>query len=128
MNRLAVEQTGEPFFVRDRTMLESAMIRPVNRWHYGESDRGALAAQLLIGIARNHPFEQGNKRTALLAADGFLQVNGLRLEWPDDTLADAILAMIARDVAEDAFVADFAAAVALADGGFFDQPPVRGLP
>ena len=92
-------------------MLESAVARPVNRWHYGEQDRAALAAHLLIGVARNHPFEQGNKRAALLSANAFLTVNGHRLVYDDDRLADPILAMLDRSMSDDAFVQDFAAGV-----------------
>jgi death on curing protein len=51
-------------------------MRLVNRGHYGEGDVTQLAAHLLLGIGRNHPFEQGNKRTALSAATIFLGFNG----------------------------------------------------
>ena len=46
----------------------SALARPVNQWHYGEDDPYALAAAYAFGIARNHPFVDGNKRTAWVAA------------------------------------------------------------
>jgi prophage maintenance system killer protein len=61
-------------------------MRPVHRWHYGEGDIALLAAQLLLGIGRNHPFEQGNKRTALTAATIFLRFNGYAFVAPDGVL------------------------------------------
>lgn len=112
-NRLAVEQTGEPFLLRDRGLLEGALDRPRNRWHYDqERDRGVLAAHLLVGLARNHPFKQGNKRTALLVADAFLAINGYDLGHDDDALADLILGMVDRTIAEPDFIRRFAAGVA----------------
>jgi death-on-curing protein len=71
-NELEVAATGEPHVVRDMSGLESAIGRPINHWHYGETDVVALAVALLLGVARNHPFLQGNKRTAFAAADYFL--------------------------------------------------------
>lgn len=112
LNRLAVGLTGEPFFVRDLGLLESALDRPRNRWHYDEErSYGVLAAQVLIGISRNHPFEQGNKRTALLVADAFLTINGYDLAHEDETLADLILGMIDRTIDEPTFIRAFARAV-----------------
>jgi death-on-curing protein len=65
--------------VRDAALLESALARPRNRWGYGEDDRCALAAAYAFGIARNHPFVDGNKRTAWVFARLFLALNGADL-------------------------------------------------
>ena len=66
LNRLVVEGTGVPFFLRDRGLLEGACHRPINLFDYqGVDDIVTLAVALLFGLARNHPFVQGNKRTAL---------------------------------------------------------------
>lgn len=71
--------------MRDRGLLESARFRPKNRWHYeGVTDLCVLAADLLYGIGKNHPFAQGNKRTAFHAAMAFLAVNGLEPDLPDE--------------------------------------------
>nr|WP_246204920.1 type II toxin-antitoxin system death-on-curing family toxin [Altericroceibacterium indicum] len=108
-NRLAVQQTGEPFSIRDQKLLESAWAKPQNHkttkpqnhWHYGEQDIVLLAVQLLLDIARDHPFEQGNKRTAFAAADAFLYLNGYEMHAPDGTpLADLIVQAITGDVDE----------------------------
>lgn len=82
-NKLAVDMTGEPFCIRDQSLLESAWAKPQNHWHYGERDVGTLTVQLLLGVARDHPFEQGNKRTAFAAADAFLYLNGYGLNMTD---------------------------------------------
>jgi death on curing protein len=68
---------GGPPGVRDEGALESALGRPVNRWAYENADLAELAAAYAFGIARNHPFVDGNKRAALLALVTFLGLNGV---------------------------------------------------
>ena len=68
-NELVVGETGEPHVLRDEGALENALAKPMNYWAYGERDAVVLAVALLMGIARTHPFLQGNKRTAFEAAD-----------------------------------------------------------
>jgi death-on-curing protein len=82
--------------------LESALARPINHWHYGEADVVALAVALLLGVARNHPFLQGNKRTAFAAAEYFLYLNGYELSPAHDgaELADFLIDAINGDVSE----------------------------
>ena len=106
INRLLVAGTGEPFFVRDHGLLESALARPVNHWAYGEDDMAALAASLLVGLARNHPFGQGNKRTAFAAGVAFLRLNGYRLDARDSVeLGDLVVDLITGALDEEAFAA-----------------------
>jgi death-on-curing protein len=105
-NQRAIGETGEPFFIRDRGLLESALARPQNHWAYGEDDLAALAVALLLGIAGNHPFGQGNKRTAFAAAEALLHANGYRLEAPDGAeLADKVVDLITGKLEEAEFVA-----------------------
>jgi death-on-curing protein len=68
--------------VRDEGLLLSALGRPQNLLAYSEitPDISALAASLAYGIAKNHPFIDGNKRTALVAARTFLLLNGFNIE------------------------------------------------
>lgn len=107
-NELVVSDTGENHFVRDWPMLESAAARPINFWAYGERDVVALAVTLLVGIGQNHPFEQGNKRTAFAAADYFLYLNGYELTVPDGIdLADLIVDLITGDIGEHQFIQIF---------------------
>jgi death-on-curing protein len=92
LNRAAVQATGEPFNVMSPNLLESACARPENHFHYDSvDDLAVLATTLLFGLAQNHPFEQGNKRTGFAAADVFLILNGFDLMIPDDVaIADLI--------------------------------------
>lgn len=69
--------------IRDEGLLESALARPENFYAYGERDLCMLAAAYAEGIARNHPFVDGNKRTAYAIAGLFLYLNGLTLQIPD---------------------------------------------
>lgn len=77
---------------KDMGLLESALARPVNKHGYGETDACALAAAYAYGIARNHPFADGNKRTAWVMARLFLRLNGVDLAFDK---ADAIRTMLA---------------------------------
>lgn len=94
-------QFGGPDGVRDLGLLESALARPMNRHAYGETDLAALAASYAFGIARNHPFIDGNKRVALLALVTFLGLNGIALAVSNAEIAAAILALAAGEVDED---------------------------
>jgi death-on-curing protein len=76
--------------VRDIGAVESALARPQNLDMYGEADVAALAAAYAYGLARNHGFADGNKRTAWIAARLFLADNGYRLEFDP---ADAVRTM-----------------------------------
>ena len=78
--------------VKDHGLLESAMARPINKHAYGESDACALAAAHAFGIVPNHPFIDGNKRTAWVIARLFLVLNGIQITFDK---ADAIRMMLA---------------------------------
>ena len=87
--------------VRDATLLESAMARPINLANYGQPDAAALAAAYAFGIARNHPFVDGNKRTAAVVSETFLALNGHSLAASDAELAVAFLALAAGELSEE---------------------------
>ena len=67
--------------IRDQGAIESALARPVHRASYGDSDAAELAASYLFGLARNHGFADGNKRTARVVSRVFLADHGDRLEF-----------------------------------------------
>lgn len=90
---------------RDSGLFESALARPQNLASYGSPDAAALAAAYGFGIARNHPFVDGNKRTAFVAVELFLDLNGHDLLADD---ADCVLTMLhlaAGELSEEAFAA-----------------------
>ncbi len=87
--------------IRDAGALESAMARPQNLAQYGEPDVTALAAAYAFGIARNHPFVDGNKRTAAVVSETFLAINGHELNATDAEVVVTIVALAAGELAED---------------------------
>lgn len=93
--------------VRDEGMLESALFRPQQKETYGDPDIADLAAAYLFGIAKNHPFVDGNKRTALAAADLLLYFNGFTLEADEDDLIQFVLMVAAGEIDEDGAAAFF---------------------
>jgi death-on-curing protein len=97
--------------VRDLTMLESAMARPLNLIAYGDPDIADLAASYAFGIARNHPFVDGNKRTAAVVSETFLALNGHRLTCSDVEMVETFLALAAGELDPDTLAAWFRAHV-----------------
>ena len=92
---------GGPEGIRDQGLLESAVSRAPNKWAYGERDIAAFAAAYAFGIARNHPFVDGNKRAALTAIFMFLGLNEIRFVPPSVNATAAILALAAGELDED---------------------------
>ena len=88
--------------VRDLGLLESALARPINKFAYGETDLAALAAAYGFGIARNHAFIDGNKRTALASVIVFLGLNGMDLDAPQEVTTAIILSLAAGEITEEA--------------------------
>ena len=91
--------------VRDTGLLESARARPRNAWGYGVTDLCVLAASLGHGIARNHPFVDGNKRAAFVAVETFLILNGVELVAGDADCVVAMLDLAAGEMTENEFAA-----------------------
>lgn len=94
---------GGPAGVRDRGLLESAIGRPAFKWQYGERDLAALAASYAFGIARNHPFVDGNKRAAFAAMIVFLRINHVRFSPEPGVATAAMIALAAGEIDEDNF-------------------------
>jgi death on curing protein len=86
---------------RDLGAFESAMARPVNLAAYGEHDLAALAASYGFGLARNHAFVDGNKRTAFVVSILFLMLNGVRLTASDAAAILTFVALAAGELSED---------------------------
>ncbi len=91
--------------VRDAGLLASALARPLNQAAYGEPDAATLAAAYGFGIARNHPFIDGNKRTAFVCSELFLALNGYSLQADDALCVSTMLALAAGDLPEVEFAA-----------------------
>jgi death-on-curing protein len=91
--------------VRDAGLLASALAHPVNLATYGEADAPALAAAYGFGIARNHPFIDGNKRTPFVCAELFLALNGWALLAEDAACVSTMLALAGGELPETEFAA-----------------------
>ncbi|MBP6405588.1 MAG: type II toxin-antitoxin system death-on-curing family toxin [Proteobacteria bacterium] len=89
--------------LRDEGLLDSALARPLNQLAYGEPDFADLAASYGVGLAKNHPFVDGNKRAAFLAVGLFLHLNGYRLRADQADATLTMLAVAAGDIPENEF-------------------------
>ncbi len=90
--------------LRDDSALESALMRPLNAWSYrGERSIPHLAAAYAFGLAKNHPFIDGNKRAAFIVCGAFLKLNGLDLKAPQPDAYRAMMDLASGAVTEAAF-------------------------
>ncbi|MDX2472163.1 MAG: type II toxin-antitoxin system death-on-curing family toxin [Candidatus Krumholzibacteria bacterium] len=94
---LLLAEHGGASGLRDEGLLESAMAGPLNHFQYGETDIYQLAATYAFALTKNHPFIDGNKRTAFAAAGVFLELNGHQLRASEP---DAVLAVLALSKGE----------------------------
>ncbi|HOO50002.1 MAG TPA: type II toxin-antitoxin system death-on-curing family toxin [Alphaproteobacteria bacterium] len=88
---------------RDVKLLQSALARPQNILGYGSPDISELAAAYGYGISRNHPFNDGNKRTAFVVTELFLLMNGYELIANDESCVLIMLKVASGDISEDVF-------------------------
>ena len=98
-----IAEHGGPIGVRDAGLLSSALARPKHLAAYRNPDACELAAAYAFGIVRNHPFVDGNKRTAFVAAIVFLADNGIGMEADDQSMVRAMLDLSAGDMTEEVF-------------------------
>jgi death-on-curing protein len=104
LHRENLAQFGGASGVRDEGLLDSALSRPLNKHSYeGCTDLVVLAAACGFGLARNHPFVDGNERVAFLAVGVFLAINGRGLNATPIEAIDTILALAAADLDEAQF-------------------------
>jgi death-on-curing protein len=87
--------------IRDLGLLESALARPLNKFAYGETSLVVLAAAYAFGIARNHPFVDGNKRAAFASIIVFLGLNGIDFDVPPQEATAMILGLAGGEIDED---------------------------
>ncbi len=102
-----IAQHGGGEGIREAGLLESAMARPQNLALYGDPDICELAASYAFGIARNHPFVDGNKRTAAVVSETFLLLNEGHLQATDAEVVVAFVALAAGELSEDELTAWF---------------------
>lgn len=103
VHEMQLAEHGGGAGLRDEALLESALAKPLNQAAYGEPDACVLAAAYGYGIARNHAFIDGNKRTAFVAVELFLRINGWQLTASDAECVLTMLAVAAGDISESEF-------------------------
>jgi death-on-curing protein len=91
--------------IRDIGLLDSALARPQNLAAYGQPDIVALAASYAFGLAKNHPFLDGNKRTSYVTAVLFLRVNGMDIQADEAERIQVWLDLAAGDLTEETLTA-----------------------
>ena len=113
--------------VRDDGMLESALARPQQLYAYGDPppDLADLAASLAFGLARNHPFVDGNKRTAAVACETFVMLNGASLDATDLELYPVYVALAEGSLSEADFAAWLRPRLKLVAGASVNEPRSR---
>jgi death on curing protein len=100
----SLAQHGGSSGIRDAGLLDSALTRPINKWNYNsEADLATLAAAYGFGLARNHPFVDGNKRIAFIATALFLRLNGYRLSSTALDEIQTMLRLAAGELGEEEF-------------------------
>jgi len=104
-HEMQVMQHGGASGIRDEGLLDSALSRPENLAAYGDPDTFDLAASYAYGIAKNHPFIDGNKRAAFITAVVFLEVNGFTLQASEVDAVLKVLALAAGEMPERDFAA-----------------------
>lgn len=121
-----VAEHGGDSGVRDESLLDSALARPKQLHAYGDPppDLASLAASLAYGLARNHPFVDGNKRTAAVVCETFLVINGAQLEADDLALYPMYVMLAAGEVPEEEFAEWLREHVRMRQRGTLNEPSV----
>ena len=100
-----IAEHGGSAGVRDESLLDSALARPHQLFAYGDPtpDLADLAASLAFGLAKNHPFVDGNKRSAIVSCETFIEMNDATLDADDASLYQAILFLAESKFTEHEF-------------------------
>ena len=101
INDRQLAEHGGATGLRNPDGLGSALARPLNQWAYGQDDKAALAAAYAYGVARNHPFVDGNKRTAWVLSRLFLALNHVAIDFTTEDAIAVVLALAAGQLSED---------------------------
>ncbi len=105
LHEQSLHQHGGSSGIRDEGLFDSALGRPVNLFGYGTPTVHDLAASYAYGLVKNHPFIDGNKRTAFVTAVLMLELNGFRFQAEEADAALCTLALAAGEMTERAYAA-----------------------
>jgi len=98
-----IERHGGSYGIRDKNLLDSALARPQNIYAYDQGDIFDMAASYAYGIAKNHPFVDGNKRTAFITSVLFLELNGYYFKAPEPEAVTIIVSLANGELPEAAY-------------------------
>ncbi|HKQ43852.1 MAG TPA: type II toxin-antitoxin system death-on-curing family toxin [Rhizomicrobium sp.] len=101
----ALARFGGAEGLRDEGLLDSALARPRNAFHKGQKEIAVLAASYAFGLAKNHPFVDGNKRASFMAMGVFLAMNGWTLKADSVGAIQAMMALAGGEIGESQFAA-----------------------
>jgi death-on-curing protein len=127
INRMLVAQFGGlDAGVRDENLLQAALGRPLNKWHYDEPkpDLFVLAAAYAFGIAKGHVFHDGNKRAAYVIAVTFLDINGIVCAPAQADIVETMVA-VADGSTSEAALADWFRKSIRRPSGLAESPPAK---
>ena len=106
MHEEQLREHGGSYGIRDENLLEAPLARPTQLFHYGENaDIFSLAAAYGYGVAKNHPFVDGNKRTAFQCMYVFLDINGIEITATEENTVMTILGLADGSISEQALAA-----------------------
>ena len=105
LHTMMLSQYGGLEGIREENLLESALARPRQLFHYGKPALAELAASYAAGIVKNHPFVDGNKRTGFMLGAGFLERNGCRFTADEASAVVCTLALAAGEMSEAEYAA-----------------------
>lgn len=122
-----IAEHGGSAGVRDERLLQSALARPQQLYAYGDPlpDIADLAASLAFGIAKNHPFVDGNKRSAIVSCETFIEMNDVTLDASDADLYQAILFLAESKFTEKEFAAWLRAHIRVNPHGQVQEPKAK---
>ena len=95
--------------IRSEALLDSALDRPKNKVHYGRPSAAALAVAYAFGLLKNHPFLDGNKRTAAVVSELFLNLHNIELRPTDAQIVETIAGVAAGRISEEELISFFEA-------------------
>ncbi|MBV9875865.1 MAG: type II toxin-antitoxin system death-on-curing family toxin [Verrucomicrobia bacterium] len=104
-----LDEHGGESGIRSETLLDSALDRPKNKAHYERSSAAALAAANAFGVVKNHPFLDGNKRTAAVVSELFLNLHNAQLTATDAQVVETIEGVAAGRISEEELISFFEA-------------------
>jgi death on curing protein len=100
IHEMMLSQYGGATGVRSEPLLESALAKAKNRFHYESAAFPTLAASYAAGIVLNHPFVDGNKRTGFMLAATFLEINGFEFKATEESVLKSTVALAAGEIEE----------------------------